>query len=141
MRAAARSCAGHPAVFAYSIANEIPPDVVRWSRARAVEDFIDELVAEAKAIDPDCLCTFTNYPPTGISCGRKAWIFFALAMFIACTNSSLSKNYLARLQMIADMPGRWCWKRILGLISAGVAEGEPLKCEILSWQIETAFRA
>ncbi len=76
VRAAARNCAGHAAVFAYSIANEIPPDVVRWSGARAVEDFIDELIADAKALDPDCLCTFTNYPPTEF-CGRRAWIFFA----------------------------------------------------------------
>src|SRR5581483_5515025 len=64
VRQAVKGCAGHPAVFAYSVANEIPPDIVRWSGEKAVAHFIDELVAEAKAIDPDCLCTFTNYPPT-----------------------------------------------------------------------------
>src|SRR5580692_6035915 len=64
VREAARRCAGHTAVFAYSVANEIPPDVVRWSGARAVAEFIDELVGEAKQLDPDCLCTFTNFPPT-----------------------------------------------------------------------------
>src|SRR4029077_9279822 len=60
VRDAVRGCAKHPAVFAYSVANEIAPDLVRWSGARAVADFIDELVAEAKAVDPDCLCTYTN---------------------------------------------------------------------------------
>ncbi|MFO1511308.1 MAG: hypothetical protein U1F83_00075 [Verrucomicrobiota bacterium] len=58
------ACAQHPAVFAYSVANEIPADIVRWSGAARVADFIDELVAEAKRLDPQCLCTFTNFPPT-----------------------------------------------------------------------------
>ena len=30
--------------FAFSIANEIAPDLVRWSGARAVADFLDQLV-------------------------------------------------------------------------------------------------
>ncbi|HEX4646766.1 MAG TPA: glycosyl transferase, partial [Verrucomicrobiae bacterium] len=64
VRQAVRACAGHPAVFAYSVVNEIPPDIVRWSGAKAVAGFIDELIAEAKGIDPECLCTFTNFPPT-----------------------------------------------------------------------------
>src|SRR5207245_559846 len=48
VRRAVYSCARHPSVFALSIANEIAPDIVRWSGARAVADFIDELVQEAK---------------------------------------------------------------------------------------------
>src|SRR6266404_3582128 len=64
VRRALFACGRHPAVFAFSVANEIPPDVVRWSGARAVADFIDDLVQEAKRLDPDCLCTFSNYPPT-----------------------------------------------------------------------------
>src|SRR5262245_19709460 len=47
VRRAVYSGARHPAVFAYSIANEIPADVVRWSGAQAVAEFIDELVYEA----------------------------------------------------------------------------------------------
>ena len=64
VRRAVFACARHPAVFAFSVANEIPPDIVRWSGAQAVADFIDDLVQEAKRADPECLCTFTNYPPT-----------------------------------------------------------------------------
>lgn len=134
VRKAARNCAGHPALFAYSIANEIPPDIVRWSRAGAVEDFIDELVAEAKAIDPDCLCTFTNYPPTEFL--RPQSLDF-LCFNVYLHHQQPFKNYLARLQMIADT-------RPLVLGEFGIdslREGEPRKCEILSWQIETAFRA
>ncbi len=134
VRQAAESCAGHTAVFAYSLANEIPPDVVRWSGARAVEEFIDELVAEAKALDPDCLCTFTNYPPTEFL--RPQSLDF-LCFNVYLHHQQPFKNYLARLQMIAD-------NRPLVLGEFGIdslREGEPRKCEILSWQIETTFRA
>jgi hypothetical protein len=64
VREAVVACAGHPAVFAFSVANEIPSDVVRWSGAAQVAGFLDELVAEARAADPGCLCTFGNYPPS-----------------------------------------------------------------------------
>src|SRR5437879_10307728 len=64
VRRAVYACARHPVVFAFSVANEIPPDVVRWSGAQAISDFIDELIEQAKRVDADCLCTFTNYPPT-----------------------------------------------------------------------------
>src|SRR6266481_2485335 len=99
VRRAVYGCAGHPAVFAFSIANEIPTDIVRWSGAPAVAEFIDDLVQEAKRVDPDCLCTFTNYPPTEFV--RPQSVDFV------CFNVYLHqeqpfKNYLARLQMMAD---------------------------------------
>src|SRR5688500_5955025 len=64
VRDAVGLCARHPAVFAFSVVNEIPSDIVRWSGARRMAQFIEELVAEAKAVDPECLCTFGNFPPT-----------------------------------------------------------------------------
>src|SRR6185369_6983359 len=64
VRNAVRECKGHPAVFAYSVVNEIPADIVRWSGVSRIADFIDELIDEAKAIDPECLCTFASFPPT-----------------------------------------------------------------------------
>ena len=133
VRQAVKGCAGHSAVFAYSVANEIPADIVRWSGEKAVADFIDELVAEAKDIDPDCLCTFTNYPPTEFL--RPQSLDF-LCFNVYLHNRQPFKNYLARLQMIADT-------RPLVLGEFGIdslREGEPQKCEILTWQIETAFR-
>jgi beta-galactosidase/beta-glucuronidase len=44
VRKAALSCAGHAAIFAISVVNEIPPDIVRWSGGAAVAKFIEELV-------------------------------------------------------------------------------------------------
>jgi GT2 family glycosyltransferase len=133
VREAVRACANHPAVFAYSIANEIAPDIVRWSGARAIADFMDELVAEAKRIDPDCLCTFTNYPPTEFL--RPQSLDF-LCFNVYLHQRVAFKNYLARLQMIADTK-----PLVLGEFGIDSSrEGERQKCEILSWQIETAFR-
>ncbi|MDB6122613.1 MAG: glycosyl transferase family 2 [Pedosphaera sp.] len=134
VRQAVQGCAGHPAVFAYSVVNEIPPDVVRWSGAKAVSNFIDELVAEAKRIDPDCLCTFTNFPPTEFL--RPQSLDF-LSFNVYLHHRQPFKNYLARLQMIADTK-----PLILGEFGIdSIREGEPQKCEILSWQIETVFRS
>jgi GT2 family glycosyltransferase len=134
VRQAVQACAGHPAVFAYSVANEIAPDIVRWSGAKAVADFIDELVAEAKRIDPDCLCTYTNFPSTEFL--RPQSLDF-LSFNVYLHHRQPFKNYLARLQMIADTK-----PLVLGEFGIdSTREGEPQKCEILSWQIETAFRS
>ena len=134
VRRAVIGCARHPAVFAFSIANEIPADVVRWSGAKAIADFIDELVAEAKALDPDCLCTFTNFPPTEFL--RPQNLDF-VCFNVYLHNPQPFRNYLARLQMIADTK-----PLVLGEFGIdSLREGEERKCEILVWSIEGAFRA
>jgi GT2 family glycosyltransferase len=134
MREAAKRCYKHPAVFALSVVNEIPPDVVRWSGSRAVSNFIDELVAEVKSIDADCLCTFGNFPPTEFL-RPQSLDFFTFNVYLH--NHAPFKNYLARLQMIADTK-----PLLLGECGVdSIREGEPRKCELLEWQIETSFRA
>jgi GT2 family glycosyltransferase len=133
VRQALYACARHPAVFAYSLAHEIPPDIVRWSGERAVADFIDELVLEAKRIDPECLCTFANFPPTEFLRPQR--------LDFVCFNVYLHqqqpfKNYLARLQMLADSK-----PLVLGEFGMdSIREGEHRKSETLKWQIEQAFR-
>ena len=127
------ACARHPAVFAFSVANEIPPDIVRWSGAQAVADFIDDLVQEAKRADPDCLCTFTNYPPTEFL--RPQSVDFV------CFNVYLHQRpafeaYLARLQMLAE--GKPLLLGECGIDS--LREGEAQQAGMLEWQIESAFR-
>ncbi len=134
IRQAVQSCAAHPAVFAYSVVNEISPDIVRWSGAQKVADFLDELVNVAKAVDPECLCTFGNYPPTEFLRPQN--------LDFVCFNVYLHQqkpfeNYVARLQMIADAK-----PLVLGEFGIdSLSEGEPAKCEMLEWQIETAFRS
>ncbi len=134
VRKAVVACGRHPAVFAFCLANEIAPDVVRWSGARAVERFLDELAAAARRVDPGCLCTFANFPPTEFLRPQ--------AMDFTCFNVYLHdpqpfRNYLARLQMIADT-------RPLVLGEFGIdtlREGESRQAQILGWSIELACRA
>ncbi len=134
VRDAARRCAVHPAVFALSVINEIPADIVRWSGADAVSEFLDELIAEVKAIDRELLCTFGNFPPTEFLRPR--------ALDFWCWNVYLHsqrpfENYLARLQMLADTKPLVLGE--FGIDSLRETEGQ--QAEILGWQIETAFRA
>ena len=133
VRRAVFACARHPAVFAFSVANEIPPDIVRWSGAQAVADFIDDLVHEAKRADPECLCTFTNYPPTEFL--RPQSVDF-LCFNVYLHQEQPFKNYLARLQMLAESK-----PLLLGEFGMdSLREGEACQGELLEWQIEGAFR-
>ena len=131
---AVRACAGHPAVFAYSVVNEISPDIVRWSGALEIENFLDVLVDAAKQIDPECLCTFANFPPTEFLHPQR--------IDFVCFNIYLHQqkpleNYLARLQMHAENK-----PLIIGEFGIdSIREGEKQKCEMLEWQIETTFRS
>jgi glycosyltransferase involved in cell wall biosynthesis len=134
VRAAARRCSGEPAVFALSVVNEIPADIVRWSGAESVGEFLDELVAEVKAIDRDLLCTFGNFPPTEFL-RSKTVDFWCWNIYLH--HHRPFENYLARLQMLADTKPLMLGE--FGLDS--LRETERQQAETLSWQIETAFRA
>jgi len=133
VRRTVSSAARHSAVLAFSVANEIPSDVVRWSGAKRVADFIDELIQEAKDIDAECLCTFTNYPPTEF--------LHPQCLDFTCFNVYLHQQpafqaYIAHLQMAADSKPLLLGE--LGIDS--LREGESRKCEMLAWQIEAVFR-
>ena len=128
------ACAGHPAIFAYSVVNEIPADIVRWSGSRAVAEFVDDLIGEAKRADPGCLCTFANYPPTEfLRAGSADFVCFNVYLH----QEQPFQSYLARLQMLAE--GKPLMLGEFGMDS--LREGEPRKAEFLARQIEQAFRA
>jgi glycosyltransferase involved in cell wall biosynthesis len=133
VRNAVSACHRHPAILAFSVVNEVPADIARWGGSKRTERFIEELVEEAKGIDPDCLCTFASYPPTEFLNPQN--------IDFVCFNVYLHHRpsfeaYLARLQTLADM-------RPLVLGEFGMdswREGEAAKCDFLAWQIESAFR-
>jgi O-antigen biosynthesis protein len=133
VREAALSCASHPAVFALSVVNEIPAAIVRWSGAAKMAAFIDELVETVKQVEPECLCTFGNFPPTEFL--RPSNIDFH-CFNVYLHNAKPFENYLARLQMIADSK-----PLVLGEFGVdSIREGEDRKCAILSSKIELSFR-
>ncbi|HNQ74015.1 MAG TPA: glycosyltransferase [Verrucomicrobiota bacterium] len=127
------ACARHPAVLGYSVANEIPPDVVRWSGTQAVAEFLDELIGEAKRIDPECLCTYANYPTTEFL-QPQTLDFVSFNVYLH--QPAAFKNYLARLQMLSG--GRPLVLSEYGCDSR--REGALGQAEMLSWQTELAFR-
>lgn len=134
VRQSVLACANHPAVFAYCVGNEIAPDIVRWSGPQRVVEFIGELIAEAKRVDPRCLCTYSNYPPTEFL-QTRATDFISFNVYLH--HRSALTSYLARLQMLAD--GKPLVLSEFGIDS--LREGEERKSAMLAWQIETAFRS
>ena len=133
VRKAAIACKDHAAVFAISVVNEVPPDIVRWSGTKRVSAFIDELVGEVRLQDPAILCTFGNFPSTEFL--RPEEIDF-LCFNVYLHEQVPFENYLARLQMLAET-------KPLMIGEFGVdtlREGEVRQSEILSWKIESACR-
>src|ERR1043166_2729515 len=130
---AVAACKGLPSVFAYSVANEIPAEIARWSGIRRVAQFIDELAHDAKPLDPGCLCAFPSFPPTEFL-HPQAVDFFCFNVYLH--QRGPFENYLARLQMLADNK-----PLVLGEFGMdSLREGEARKSEFLAWQIESAFR-
>jgi glycosyltransferase involved in cell wall biosynthesis len=133
VRRAVYTCGRHPAIFAFSVANEIPPDIVRWIGAKAAAAFIDDLVAEVKRADPDGLCTCANFPPTEFL--RPQNLDF-ICFNVYLHNETPFRNYMAHLQILAESK-----PLVLGEFGVdSLREGEARKKELLSWQIESAFR-
>lgn len=129
-----RDCRCHPAVFAYLIGNEIPPDIIRWHGTEAVRRFLSRLVAAAKAEHPDALVSYANYPSTEyLTVDFTDFVCFNVYLH----DQSVFTRYIARLHNLAhDQP--------LVLTEFGVdsfSQGEDEQRRVLSWQVSTAFEA
>jgi len=131
---AVQNGAAHPAIFAWCIVNELAPDLVRWSGARAVEEFLDDLVDVAKNADPGCLCTFGSYPPTEFLQPQNMDF---LTFNVYLHHLRPFENYLARLQTMAGAK-----PLVLGEMGMdSVREGSAEQSSLLGSQVEAAFRA
>src|SRR5262245_43248127 len=134
VRGGVSACAGHPALLAYAIGNEIPASIVRWSGPRAIERFLERLYEAAKAADPGALCTYVNFPST-------EYLQLDFVDFL-CFNVYLEAQetlaaYLARLQSLAD--GRPLVIGEMGLDSR--RNGELGQARSLDGQVRAAFAA
>ena len=134
IRRAVRDSAGHRAVFAYMIGNEIPPDIVRWHGKERVEAFLHELRAEVKAIAPEALVSYANFPPTEyLDLAELDFVSFNVYLH----DEEAFRRYLGRLQNIAS-------DRPLVLTEHGIDShrlGAETQAEILAWQVRAAFES
>ena len=133
MRRWVRSCAGHPAVFCYSVGNEISSSIVRWTGRRRVEEFVKRLCRVAKEEDPDALVTYVNYPSTEYL--QLPFLDF-LCFNVYLESEQAFENYLARLHSLSQ--DRPVLLSEIGLDS--LRNGEEKQAETLDWQIRTIFR-
>ena len=134
VRQGVRSCAGHPAVLCYVIANEVPASIVRWHGPVRIERFLHRLCDAARAEDPDGLVTYVNFPTTEYL--RLPFIDFA-AFNIYLEQSEAFVRYLHRMHNLAgDRP---LLLAELGLDSR--RDGSEVQACVLDWQVRSAFEA
>jgi cellulose synthase/poly-beta-1,6-N-acetylglucosamine synthase-like glycosyltransferase len=124
----------HPAVLAYFIGNEIPPDIVRWYGPKRIQRFLRELYETAKSADPNALVSYANFPST-----EYLEIDFTdfSAFNVYLHRESDFRRYLLRLQNLAG-------DRPLVLTEIGIdslREGRDAQARILSWQLRAGFES
>jgi glycosyltransferase involved in cell wall biosynthesis len=103
VRSAAAACGNHPALFAISLVNEFPAELVRYVGRRKVERLLDELARTVRAEAPDCLVTFANYPTTEYLSPREV-DFHCFNVYLH--DERTFRNYLARLQNVVGGSGK-----------------------------------
>ncbi|HJU16721.1 MAG TPA: glycosyltransferase [Stellaceae bacterium] len=132
--AGVRACARHPAIFAYLVGNEIPPDMVRWHGAEPVRRFLKSLVARVKSEHPGALVSYANFPTTEyLTVDFTDFVCFNVYLH----DAAAFRSYLARLHNLAP-------DRPLVLTEFGIdsfREGEEQQSAILSSHLFTAFAA
>jgi len=96
--------AGHPALFLFSLGNEIPPLTVRWHGRRRVAAVVRRLYEAVKELAPDALVTYVNYPPTEHLVPLLEFLE-VVAFNLYFEDSEAFRRYLMRLQLLAgDRP-------------------------------------
>jgi GT2 family glycosyltransferase len=127
-----RSMNRHPAILAFLVGNEIPPDMVRWHGPNKVRAFLKKLVGLIKDVDPERLVSYANFPST-----EYLTIDFTdfLCFNVYLHNENAFRKYVSRLHNLAvDRP--------LVLTEFGIdsmREGNDEQVRILSWQLGAAF--
>lgn len=133
VKSTARQFGRNRAMFAISVGNEIPHDVVRFYGSRRIARFIDELVDAARQEQPSCLLTYATYPPAEFLSPSRLDFY--------CANVYLHDpqrlaQYLDRLHHVAgDVPV------ILGEHGAdSMREGRAWQAQTVGQQVRQVFR-
>jgi GT2 family glycosyltransferase len=126
------SCAGHAAILAYAVGNEIPATVVRWHGRRRVERFLEALCEAVHVADPGALVTYVNFPSTEYLAVRGA-DFVSFNVYLE--DDERLAAYVARLQNLAG-------ERPLMLTELGLdsrRNGLGRQAAVLAEQVRVAF--
>ena len=129
---AVASCARHPAVFAYLVGNEIPPEIVRWYGSKRIRNFLGDLVDCAKNVDHEAFVSYANFPSTEyLETDFADFLAFNVYLHRECD----FRRYLSHLHnLAADRP--------LVLTEIGmdsIRQGNALQAETLGWQVRSCF--
>ncbi|HZH84283.1 MAG TPA: glycoside hydrolase family 2 TIM barrel-domain containing protein, partial [Phototrophicaceae bacterium] len=127
-------CSSHPAVFAYLVGNEIPPEIVRWYGAGKIRKFLATLVDTAKSGDPGTLVSYANFPSTEYL--ETDFLDF-VAFNVYLHREEDFRRYLSHLHNLAG-------DRPLVLTEIGidsVGQGRQFQAEALSWQLRASFES
>ncbi|HLY58531.1 MAG TPA: glycosyltransferase [Stellaceae bacterium] len=122
----------HPALLAYLIGNEIPPDMIRWHGVDRVRDFLKDLAGAVHEWHPEGLISYANFPSTEyLTVDFTDFVCFNVYLH----DQGAFRRYVARLHNLAiDRP--------LVLTEFGMdtmRQGEAHQAETLEWQVRTAF--
>ncbi len=126
------ACRNHPAVGAFLVGNEIPPDIVRWYGPQRIAGFLRELVGMIKSVEPTALVGYANFPSTEY---LETDFTDFLAFNVYLHSEPEFRRYLSRLHSLAG-------DRPLVLTEFGIdsfREGEIVQAATLSWQVRTAL--
>jgi GT2 family glycosyltransferase len=133
VRSAAKELGAHPALFAISVGNEIPQDIVRFYGAKRVGKFVETLLDIVHEHAPGCPATYTNYPSTEFL-PLDGVDFFCANVYL--NDPELLGRYLDRLQHVAGPK-----PLILGELGVdSFRQGEPGQADALSAQVRQVFR-
>lgn len=134
VRKGAKLCAGHPALFAFAIGNEIPSPIVRWHGPSQSASFLKRLYSIVKEEDPRALVTYVNYPTTEyLDLDFVDFVSFNVYL----EEQANFEAYLARLQNLSG--NRPLLMAEIGLDSR--SNGEAKQAETLGWHIDSVRRA
>ena len=128
------SVAGHPAILAFAVGNEIPSRIVRWHGAAQIAEFIERLIGATRNADPDALVTYVNYPSTEYL--RVRGVDFD-AWNVYLERPADFERYVARLQNLS--PDRPVVISELGADSRRL--GEAVQAELVGAEVRAAFAA
>ena len=131
--AGVRACARHPAVFAYLVGNEIPPDIIRWHGACRVEKFVESLVALVRREHPGALVSYANFPSTEYLNVTDFCDFLCFNVYLH--DETAFRRYVARLHNLTVTKPLVLTE--FGADSLRSSEAE--QRDILSWHINAAF--